>query len=88
MTRCTPVEIVPWSHTNCKEEIPALMNGTEIIVDPISDVIAPLSYKLEGKWYCSYPELRECHDPAMLLVDEVQIEGLQMNDIDLVRAST
>ncbi len=95
MTRCTPVEIVPWSLTNCKEEIPALMNGTEIFVDPISyvimsagspihcDDITPLSYKLEGKWYCSYQELRECHDPAMMLVDEVQIEGLQMNDIGL-----
>jgi hypothetical protein len=36
---------------------------------------------LGEKWYCSYPELRECHDPAMLPVDVVQIEGLYMNDI-------
>jgi hypothetical protein len=38
---------------------------------------------LGGKWYCRYPELRECHDPPMLPVDEVQIEGLHMNDIGL-----
>jgi hypothetical protein len=38
---------------------------------------------LGGKWYCRYPELRECHDPAMFPVDEVQIEGLHMNDIRL-----
>jgi hypothetical protein len=40
-------------------------------------------YKLGGKWYCSYPELRESHDPAMLPVDEVQIESLRMNDLGL-----
>ncbi len=45
--------------------------------------IAPLRYKLGGKWYCSYPKLRECHDLAMLPVDEVKIEGLHMNDICL-----
>ncbi len=36
-----------------------------------------------GKWYCSYPELRECHDPAMLPVYGVRIEGVKMNDIRL-----
>jgi hypothetical protein len=40
-------------------------------------------YKLGRIWYCSYPELRECHDPAVLLVNEVKIEGLHMNDIGL-----
>jgi hypothetical protein len=39
VTRCAPVEVVPQSHKNCTEEIPALMNGTEIFVDPISYVI-------------------------------------------------
>jgi hypothetical protein len=89
------VEVLPWFHRNCTVEIPALLNGTEIFVDPISYVItsagssvyctdiAPSRYKLGGKWYCSYPELRECHDPAMLPVDEVQIEGLRMNNISL-----
>jgi hypothetical protein len=28
----------------------------------------PPRYKVGGKWYCSYPELKECHDPAMLPV--------------------
>jgi hypothetical protein len=77
------------------EEIPSLLNGTEIYVDPISYVImsarsavhcnniTPHRYKLDGKWYCSYLELRECYGPAMLPVDEVQIEGLRMCDIGL-----
>jgi hypothetical protein len=96
VTRLAPVEIVPRSHKNCTEEIPALLNGTEMIMDPISYVmtseglpvhcndIPPLTrYKLGGIRYCSYPELRESHDPAVLPVNEVQIEGLHMNDIGL-----
>jgi hypothetical protein len=95
VTRCAPVEVIPRSHKNCLEEIPALFNGTEIFIDPISyfitlagspvhcNDIAPPEYKLGGKCYCCYPELRVCHNPAMLPVDEIQIETLRMNDIRL-----
>ncbi len=36
-----------------------------------------------SKWYCSYSELKECHDPEMLPVDEVRINPVQVNDIGL-----
>ncbi len=36
-----------------------------------------------GKWYYSYPDLRECHDPAMLSVDEVKIDPVTVNNIRL-----
>ncbi len=64
-------------------------------MDPISYVIksagspvhcndiAPPRYKVGGKWYCSYPDLRECHDPAMLPVDEVKIDPVTVNNIRL-----
>ncbi len=95
ITICAPVKVIPCSHKNCTKEIPELSNGTEVFVDPISYVIktsglpaycndiAPPRYKVGGKWYCSYPELREWHDPPMLPVDEVRIEGLKMNYIGL-----
>ncbi len=95
VTRCSPVEVVPRSHGNCMEEIPVTVNGTDAFVDPISYVIksagspihcndvAPRRYKVGGKWYCSYPELKECHDPEMLPVDEVRIDPVQVNDIGL-----
>jgi hypothetical protein len=95
VTRCSPVEVVPQSHGNCTEEIPVTVNGTDAFVDPISYVIksagspihcndvAPPRYKVGGKWYCSYPELKECHDPEMLPVDEVRIDPVQVNDIGL-----
>jgi hypothetical protein len=93
--RCSPVEVIPRSHGNCTEEIPVTVNGTDAFVDPISYVIksagspihcndvAPPRYKVGGNWYCSYPELKECHDPEMLPVDEVRIDPVKVNDIGL-----
>jgi hypothetical protein len=95
VTCCAPVEVLPRSHKNCTEEIPITVNGMEAFVDPISYVIksagspihcndvAPPRYKVEGKWYCSYPELKECHDPAMLPVDEVRIDSVTVNNMGL-----
>ncbi len=95
VTRCSPVEVVPRTHPNCTEEIPVTINGTDTFVDPISYVlksagspihcndVAPPRYKVGGKWYCSYPELKECHDPAMLPVDEVKIDPVEVSDIGL-----
>jgi hypothetical protein len=89
------VEVIPRTRSNCTEEIPVSVNGTDAFVDPISYVIksagspihcndvAPPRYKVGGKWYCSYPEQKECHDPAMLPVDEVKIDPIEVNDIGL-----
>jgi hypothetical protein len=72
-----------------------MVNGTDTFVDPISYVImsagspihcndvAPPRYKVGGKWYCSYSVLKECHDPAMLPVDEVRIDPVKINNIGL-----
>ncbi len=95
VTRCSPVEVLPRSHRNCMEEIPVTVNGTDAFVDPISYVIksagspihcnyvAPPRYRVGGKWYCSYPRLKECHDPAMLPVDKVRIDPVTVNNIRL-----
>jgi hypothetical protein len=95
VTRCSPVEVLLRSHRNCTEEIPVMVNRTDAFVDPISYVIksagspihcndvAPPRYKVGGKWYCSYPVLKECHDPAMLPVDEVRINPVTINNIGL-----
>jgi hypothetical protein len=41
VTRCAPIEIEPRSHKYRMEENPAIYNGTEILVNPISYVIKP-----------------------------------------------
>ncbi len=95
VTRCSPVKVIPRAHSNCTEEIPVTVNGTDAFVDPISYVIksagspihcndvAPPRYNVGSKWYCSYPELKECHDPVMLPVDEVRIDPVKVNDTRL-----
>ncbi len=95
VTRCAPVEVLPWSHKNCTEEIPVTTKGTEAFVGTISYVIksagslahcnniARHRYKVGDKWYCSYPDLREYHDPAMLPVDKVKIDLVTVNNIGL-----
>jgi hypothetical protein len=89
------VEVLPCSHKNGTEEIPVTVKGTDAFVDPISYVIksagspihcnnvAPPRYKMGGKWYCSYPVHKECHDPAMLPVDKVRIDPVKINNIGL-----
>jgi hypothetical protein len=78
------------------EEVPVTVNGMDAFVDPISYVIKsagspihcndaapPPRYKVGGKWYCSYPVLKECHDPAMLPVDKIRIDPVMINNIGL-----
>ena len=65
VTRCQATDVLPRTHTNCTNEIPAILNGTNVFADPISFVIkatpalvrcnniAPLRWRLNG--YCTFP---------------------------------
>ncbi len=98
VTKCQTVEVVPRQHTECTNEIPVTFNDTEVFVDPISLVIktaaapvrcndiAPPRWKLGGKWYCSFPALRDCAEPAQLPVDPVKISDVNVLDLGLGRS--
>jgi hypothetical protein len=96
VTKCQAVEVVPRQHTECTNEIPVTFNDTEVFVDPISLVIktapvrcndiAPPRRKLGGKWYCSFPALRDCAEPAQLPVDPVKISDVNVLDLGLGRS--
>jgi len=72
VTRCQAAEVLPRTHTNCTNEIPVILNGTNVFVDPISFVIkaaaapvrcndvAPPRWRLNGLWYCAFQEIRDC----------------------------
>ncbi len=72
VTRCQATDVLPRTHTNCTNEIPAILNRTNVFADPISFVIkatpalvrcnniAPPRWRLNGWWYCAYPEIRDC----------------------------
>jgi hypothetical protein len=73
VTRCQATEVLPRTHTNCTNEIPAVLNGTNVFVDQISFVIkaaaAPVrcnDIALNGRWYCAFPEIRDCAEPGRI----------------------
>jgi hypothetical protein len=39
ITKCRPVSVTPRAIQNCTMEIPAVLNGTDVFVDPISYII-------------------------------------------------
>ncbi len=67
VTWCQAAEVLPRTHTNCTNEILAILNGTNVFVNPISFVIkaaaapvrcndvAPPRWRLNGRWYCAFP---------------------------------
>jgi hypothetical protein len=48
--------------------------------------IAPPRWKLGGKWYCSFPALRDCGEPAQLPVDPVKISDVNLLNLGLGRS--
>jgi hypothetical protein len=48
VTRCQAAEVLPRTHTNCTNEIPAVLNRTKEFVDPISFVIKKKNYVCTG----------------------------------------
>ncbi len=70
--------MLPRTHTNCTNEIPAILSGINVFIDPISFVIkaaaapvrcndvAPQRWRLNGQWYCAFPEFRDCAEPERI----------------------
>jgi hypothetical protein len=98
VTRCQAAEVLPRTHTNCTNEIPAVMNGTDVFVDPISFVIkaaaapvrckdvAPPRWRLNGRWYCAFPEIRDCPEPGKIPMKPISIEDVKVLDLGLGRS--
>jgi hypothetical protein len=79
----------------CTNEIPVTFKNSEVFVDPISlDIktaaapvrcndIAPLRWKLGGKWYFGFSALRDCAEPSQLPVDPVKVSDLDILGLGL-----
>ncbi len=62
VTRCQAMGVLPRTHTNCANKIPAFLNRTNVFADPISFVIkatpalvrcnniTPPRWRLNGRW--------------------------------------
>ncbi len=98
MTRCQPVVVTPRTHTNCTNEIPAEYNNTDVFIDPISFVIkaaaapvrcndiAPPRWRLNRRWYCAYPQIRDCSEPGRIPIKPVNIEDVGIMNLGLGRS--
>jgi hypothetical protein len=65
VTRCQATEVLPRTHTNGTNEIPAILYGMNVFIDLISFVVkaaaAPVRcndialprWRLNGRWYCA-----------------------------------
>ena len=85
------MEVTPRTHTNCTNEIPAEYNNTDVFIDPISFVIkaaaapvrcndiAPPRWRLNGRWYCAYPQIRDCSEPG-----RIPIKPINIDDVDVM----
>jgi hypothetical protein len=98
VTRCQAAEVLPRTHTNCTNEIPAVLNRTNVFVDPISFVIkaaaapvrcndvAPPRWRLNGRWYCAFPEIRDCAEPGKIPMKPIAIDDVKVMDLGLGRS--
>jgi hypothetical protein len=98
VTRCQPVEVTPRTHTNCTNEIPAEYNNTDVFIDPISFVIkaaaapvrcndiAPPHWRLNGRWYCAYLQIRDCSEPGRIPIKPVNIDDVGVMNLGLGRS--
>jgi len=95
VTHCQEVEVIPRPHPNCKSEIPVTYNGMDVFVDPIIMVIksaaaptrcndiAPPRWKLGRCWYCAYPQVRDCGEPASIPIEPVKVSDVDMFSLGL-----
>jgi hypothetical protein len=95
VTRGHPMELTPRMHVNCTSDIPVTVNNTNLFVDPISFVIkaaaspvrcndiAPPRWKLRGKWYCAFPQIRDCGEPGQIPMTPLKTQDVQMLGIGL-----
>ncbi len=82
--------MLPRTHTNCTNEILAILNGTNVFVNPISFVIkaavapvgcndvAPPRWRLNGRWYCAFPEIRDCAEPGKISMKPIAIDVIKV----------
>jgi hypothetical protein len=91
VTRCQAAEVLPRTHT-------AILNGTNVFVDPISFVIkaaaasvrcndvAPPRWRLNGRWYCAFLEIRDCAKPGKIPMKPIAIDNIKIMNLGLGRS--
>ncbi len=86
------------NYTNCTNKIPAELNITHVFVDPTSFVIkaaaapvwcnniALLRWRLNGRWYCAFPQIRDCAKLRQIPVKPIAVDDLKVMSLGLGRS--
>jgi hypothetical protein len=98
VTRCQATDMLPRTHTNFTNEIPVILNRTNVFADPISFVIkatpalarynniAPPRWRLNGRWYGAFPEIRDCAEPGRIPMKPITIDDIKVINLGLGRS--
>jgi hypothetical protein len=82
--------MLPRTHTNCTNQIPAVLNETNVFVSLISfaikasaqpvrcNDIAPPRWRLKGRWYCAFLEIRNCAEPGKIPMKPIAIDDIKV----------
>ena len=95
---CPVIKVKLTTYSNCTQEIPAIYNGTQIFVDPMTHVVKdwpritvcsdayPSYYRINEKWVCSTPGYQRCqYEPTRLTPNITLEQGMQ---VPMVKAFT
>jgi hypothetical protein len=90
VTRCQVTEVLPRTHTNCTNEIPAILNVDQIsfvikavAVPVMCNDIAQPRWRLNGRWYCAFPEIRDCAEPGRIPMKPISIDDIKVMNLGL-----
>ena len=88
---CPVIKVKLTAFSNCTQEIPAIYNGTQIFVDPVTHVVKdwpritvcsdayPSYYRINDEWVCSTPRYEKCrYEPTRLTPNITLDQGMQI----------
>jgi hypothetical protein len=47
--------------------------------------IAPPRWRLNGRWYCAFPEIRDCAEPGRIPMKPITIDDIKVMNLGLSR---
>ena len=48
--------------------------------------VAPPRWRLNGRWYCAFPEIRDCAEPGKIPMKPIAIEDVKVLELGLGRS--
>ncbi len=76
--------VTPRTHTNCTNEISAMFKAVTAPVK-VND-IPPSRWRLNGRWYCAFPQFRDCAEPRQIPMKPIAKDDVKVMNLGLGRS--